>query len=85
MLILFVIRGFTMKIVGPKFFILSKLIHYYVGPTAYGIFSMTIKVEIIIFNSVSIQTVLYFTQIRLVLYYLFKALHLKTNTVCGLD
>lgn len=27
-----------------KFFILSKLIHYYVGPTAYGIFSKTVKV-----------------------------------------
>lgn len=50
-------------------FMLSKLINYH---TEFGIFSMTVNVEIFIFNSVTIQTVLYFTQIglRLALYYL---------------
>lgn len=77
MLVLFVISVFTMKIVSFYFF---KVNNYYVGPTA---FYITIKVEKIIFNFVSIQTVLYFTQTRLVLYYLFKLSTLKQ--ICGLD
>lgn len=59
---------------GSQVFMLSKLINYH---TEFGIFNLTVNVEIFIFYSVTIQTVVYFTQIRLALYYLSPSIQSK--------